>query len=145
MTIRYANVLGVSRLDSLGTSDVRAAVVTFDLGNVGFTGGSDTVTLGSAGWVDGEATTLSLAQMVGQALGVLVGQTVSLYDLMRGPPGQQEISTGGPLLYAVTPTLSAGNITGVTLMSAITGGSAVTTMAVYWDRPASFFVNFTVQ
>ena len=142
MTVRYANIYGITQVDALGTTDVRTALITFDLANVGFTGGSDTVTFGGAGWVDGVANTLTLAQII--AANLANGGTCTLFDIMRGPPGSQSTATNGPkIFYQGSLSVSTGNVIGLTLNTALTGGSAVTTTAAYWDRAGGIYVNYT--
>jgi hypothetical protein len=147
MSVRNAAIVAVNRLDSLGSREVQAACVLFDLGGgIGFTGSTDTVTIGGpGGWAFGLPTSATLAETIQSALGILTTLTVTLYDEMRGPPGQQFIATNGPAIYAVSPTVSADNIVGVQLYSALSGGVPLITVAAPWDRPAGIYVNFTAQ
>jgi hypothetical protein len=142
MTTRYANIYGVSQGDSLGSTLVRTAIVTFDLANVAFVGGTDTVQFGGGGWVGGVANTLTLAQII--AANLENGGAVTVFDVMRGPPGSQSTATNGPTIYFQgTLAVSAGNVTGLTLFSAMTGGSSVSPTAAYWDRAGAIYVNYT--
>lgn len=128
----------------LGSEKGGYAVVSFDLVNTVFTGGSDTITLGGGGTDEGASTSLTLAQIMQNRL--RNGKTVTLLGTLGGPfPGAQAAATNGPNIFPQGQTVSSGNITSITLNTAYTGGSAVTTTAAAWDRAASIIVNYTAS
>jgi hypothetical protein len=145
MTVRAANVKGITFLyEALGSALGGIALVTFDLVGVPYTGGSDTITLGGGGYDDEVATTNTLATIM--SLRRRDGKTVTLTGVGAVGPQvgyQLAASANGPLLYVQAATLSGGNVTSITLNTAYTGGSSVTTVSTsYWDRPAGIVVTY---
>ena len=59
--------------------------------------------------------------------------------------GLQEGAIFGPNLFAQSPTLSTGNVTGVTLFNAPTGGTAVTCQPGEWDSAAALLLLVTAS
>lgn len=146
MATRYANIKGVKFDDGhLGGDKGGTATIFFDGNSVAFTGGSDTIVLGGAGWVDGVANTSTLAVILANYR--RDGKTVTLYHAFPGPvPGYQAAATNGPDIYLQgTISVSAGNVIGATLESARTGGSNVTAAASAWERPASMCVDYQLS
>ena len=135
MTARAANVKGIKFLEEpRGANRQGVALVSFDLVNTPYTGGTDTVTLGGA-------TTATLATMLQNRR--RDGRTVTITQVMGGPaPGRQLAATNGPDIYVQAATVSAGNLASITLNSAATGGSAVTTTTAAWDAAATVLVSF---
>ena len=142
MTARAANVKGIKFLEEpRGANRQGVALVSFDLVNTPYTGGTDTVTLGGAGTENGVATTATLATMLQNRR--RDGRTVTITQVMGGPaPGRQLAATNGPDIYVQAATVSAGNLASITLNSAATGGSAVTTTTAAWDAAATVLVSF---
>jgi hypothetical protein len=143
MATRAANVKGIVVLwEYVASAQGGVALVTFDLVGVPFTGGSDTITLGGAGYDEEVASTDTLAVMMQKRR--RDGKTVTITSVASVGPqaGYQAAATNGPLLYVQSATLSGGNITSITLNTAYTGGSAVTTTTAYWDRPAAVLLTF---
>lgn len=146
MATRAANVKGISFLiEPLGSEKGGVCEVTFDLVGVPFTGGADTITLGGGGTDQGVTTTLTLAQIIQNRR--RDGKTVTL-TASQVPttvvPGSQAAATNGPTFYSQGATVSAGNITSITLNTvAGTGGSAVTTTTAAWDRPLGLIVCYS--
>ena len=143
MTVRAANVKGIKFMEEpRGANRQGTVLVTFDLINTPYTGGSDCITLGGGGTENGVATTLTLAQMIQNRR--RDGRTVTLTQAMGGPaPGRQlAASANGPDLYTQTVGITSNNVTGVTLLSAGTGGSAVTTTTGAWDAAATVVVSY---
>lgn len=141
MATRNANVKGIDFLyEPAGSALEGLAIVTFDLGQTAYTGGSDTIQIGGGGTENGVTTTATLATMIQNRR--RDGKTVTLYGVFAGPPGRQAAATNGPLLYVQSAAVSTGNIASIVLFSAITSGSAITTAAAYFDAAAAIFVLF---
>lgn len=145
MATRAANMKGITFLwEYIGSVYGGIALVTFDLIGVPFTGGSDTITLGGGGYDDEVATTNTLAVTMQNRR--RDGKTVTITSVCSVGPQvgyQAAASSNGPLLYVQGATLSGGNVTSITLNTAYTGGSAVTTVSTgYWDRPAGIVVSY---
>ena len=134
--------------EPLGANRAGVAIITFDIvGGAVYTGGSDTLQLGSASgsqaYENGvlSTTALTVATMLQNRR--RDGRTVTLTQCMGGPaPGAQAAATNGPLIAAQTVAVSSGNLT-MNLFSAPTGGSAITTTTATWDRPSTVMVQYT--
>lgn len=143
MATRAGNIKGIKFLEEpLGSEKGGVALVTFDLVNTVFTGGADTITLGGAGTDQGVATTLTLAQMIQNRR--RDGKTVTITGVAAASvfPGSQTAATNGPSIFVQAAAQSGGNVTSMTLNTATTAGSAVTTTAAAWDRAAGIAVSY---
>jgi len=140
MTTRPANVKSIEFLSSPRGDDHEAILlVSFDLLASAFTGGSDTITLGGAGYENEVATTSTLATMIANRR--RDGRTWTLGQVMGAWCGRQASATNGPDFWAQSAAVSAGNITSIVLMSASTGGSNVTTTTGMWDAACVLLVS----
>jgi hypothetical protein len=149
MATKFGNVKGIKFLEEpLGANRGGVALISFDIvGGAVYTGGTDTLQLGSASGSQAyenevlSTTALTVATMLQNRR--RDGRTVTLDGAMAGPaPGAQAAATNGPLINVQTPAISAGNIT-LNLFSAATGGSAITTTTATWDRAATVLVQYT--
>lgn len=139
MAARSANVQGVNFFDGpLGSEKGGVAWISFNLINLASTGGSDTISLGGGGYDGGASSTDSLATMLQKRR--RDGKTVTL-TAVGGcvSPGAQ----GSTLLYPQSGTIGSGNITGITLNTAATGGSSASSTTSTWDRDAMIAVSYT--
>jgi hypothetical protein len=144
MTVRYANIKGVKFIEEpRGDNGGILTLVTFDLDNQAYTGGTDTVSFGGGGYENEVATTLSLAVMLQNRR--RDGRTVTIAQAMGGWYGQQSAATNGPNIYVQSPTVSGGNITSVTLFNAATGGSAITCAASAWQSAGALILLITAD
>jgi len=136
MTAKNGNVKGIDLLSApRGLNEGALFLVTFDLLNTASTGGTDTISLGGGGYDQGVATTQTLAQMI--AARVRDGGTCTIDWVGQGNfPGYQ----AGNALYTTGATLSTGNITGIALQNAASGGSGVSTTSAGWDAAGSVIV-----
>jgi len=144
MTVRAGNVKGIKFIEEpRGANRQGTALISFDLVNTPYTGGSDTITLGGGGTENEVATTATVATMLQNRR--RDGRTVTISQVMGGPaPGRQlAASLNGPDLYVQGAALSSGNITGITLNTAAIGGSAVTTVTSAWDAAATVLVSYS--
>ena len=144
MAVRQANIKGIKVLEEpLGSDKGGVALVTFDLVNTVFTGGADTISLGGGGTDAGVATSATLATLMQNRR--RDGRTVTITGVAAASvfPGSQAAATNGPAIYAQLAAQAAGNVTSITLNSAATGGSAVTTTAAAWDRACGIAVTYT--
>ena len=152
MAIRQGNCKGIKFLEEPRGSDKGGiALVTFDMINQ-VVAAADTVNIGgsagtNAGTDGGTATTLTLAQLIQNRR--RDGKTVTLTGAAPASvfPGIQAAATGaaaGGLLYVQSATVTAGNVTGIALFTAPSGGVAVTTSAATsWDSAAGIAVSYT--
>ncbi len=151
MATKTGNVKGIKFVEEpLGANRAGMALISFDVvGGAVYTGGADTLQLGSAS----TSTAYENGVLSVPALTVATmlqnrrrdGRTVTLTQAMGGPaPGAQAAATNGPLIAAQTVAISAGNIT-MNLFSAPTAGSAITTTAAAWDRPCTVMVQYTAS
>jgi hypothetical protein len=149
MATKTGNVKGVRFLEEpLGANRAGIALISFDIvGGAVYTGGADTLQLGSAS----TSTAYENGVLSVPALTVATmlqnrrrdGRTVTLVQAMGGPaPGAQAAATNGPLIAAQSVAISSGNVT-MNLFSAPTGGSAITTTAAAWDRACTVMVEYT--
>lgn len=148
MATKTGNVKGIKFLEEpLGVSKVGLALITFDIvGGAVYTGGSDTLQLGSAS----TSTAYENGVLSVPALTVATmlqnrrrdGRTVTLTQCQGFAPGAQAAATNGPLIYAQSVSISSGNLT-MNLFSASTSGSAITTTTAAWDRACVVVVEFT--
>lgn len=136
MAVKNGNVKGIDLLAApRGMNNGAVVQVSFDLLNTASTGGTDTITLGGAGYHQGVATTLTLAQMI--AAEVRDGGTCTIDWVGQGVvPGLQ----AGNALYTTGATLSSGNVTSIALQTAPSGGSGVSTTSASWDAAGSLVV-----
>lgn len=145
MAVRTANVKGIKFIEEpLGSEKGGVALITFDINGVAFTGGADTITLGGAGFDEGVATTLTLAQIMQNRR--RDGKTVTLTGTSIASvfPGNQAAATNGPLLYVQACAISGGNLAGITLNTVPgTGGAACTCTATAWERAVGISVTYT--
>jgi hypothetical protein len=150
MATKFGNVKGIKFLEEpLGEGQNRAgvALITFDIvGGAVYTGGTDTLQLGSAStsqaYENGllSATALTVATMLQNRR--RDGRTVTLTQTQGAFNGAQAAATNGPNIFAQSVAISSGNIT-MQLLSAATGGSNITTTTAAWDRAAAIIVQFT--
>ena len=145
MATRNANILGVKFDDYYrGGAYGGVATVDFDLLSAAFTGGTDTIQLGGAGYVNGVANTDTLAVILSKQR--RDGKTVTLTGVAPGGAGSQAAATNGPNLFVQAAALSAGNVISATLNTTTpTGGSAVTAAASSWELPASLAVAYILS
>ena len=142
MTTRPANVKSIEFLASPRGDDHEAILlVSFDLIGMAYTGGSDTITLGGGGYESEQPTTDTIATMIANRR--RDGRTWTLGQVMGGWCGRQATSTNGPDFFAQSASISAGNIVGVVLMSAPSGGFNVTTTMSQggWDAACTLLVS----
>lgn len=140
MATRAANLKGIKFLEeSAGAEKGGVALVVFDLLNVAFTGGSDTIQLGGGGFDRGVATTNTLAVMIQNQR--RDGKTVTITGVAAASvvPALQ----AGVLGYIQSAAASGGNITSMLLKTAASGGSDVTFTSASWDRTAAIAVTYT--
>ena len=148
MATRFGNIKGIKFLEEpLGVNRAGVALITFDIvGGAVYTGGADTLQLGSASasqaYENGvlSATALTVATMLQNRR--RDGRTVTIDQCMGFSPGSQASATNGPLIYAQSVAVAAGVLT-LNLFNAAVAGSAVTTTASAWDRAGTLLVEFT--
>lgn len=143
MATRQANLKGVKFLEEpLGSEKGGVALITFDLLNTVFTGGSDTISIGGGGTDAGVTTSSTLAVLMQNRR--RDGKTVTITGVAAASvfPGSQAAATNGPLIYCQAAATSGGNVTSITLKTATTGGSDVTTTAASWDRAAGIALTY---
>jgi hypothetical protein len=149
LATKTGNVKGIKFVEEpLGANRAGMALISFDIvGGAVYTGGSDTLQLGSAS----TSTAYENGVLSVPALTVATmlqnrrrdGRTVTLTQAMGGPaPGAQAAATNGPLIAVQSAAISSGNVT-CNLFSAPTGGSAITTTTAAWDRAATVMVQYT--
>jgi hypothetical protein len=150
MATKFGNVKGIKFMEEalgLGQNRSGIALVTFDIvGGAVYTGGSDTLQLGSASgsqaYENGVLSTVALTVATMLQNRRRDGRTVTLVQCMGGWCGAQAAATNGPNIFAQTVAVSSGNLT-LNLFNAATGGSAITTTTAAWDRAATLLVEFT--
>jgi hypothetical protein len=138
MAAKTGNIKGIQFFDGpYGSGNGGVAWVSFDLLATGSTGGTDTITLGGGGYDDGVATTSTLAVVMQNRR--RDGKTITLTAVGGA------IANGlqaGTVLSPQAGSVSTGNITGITLNSAATGGSSATSTTAGWDRAAMVAVSY---
>lgn len=144
MAARNANVKGITILaEPKGPDHGGVALVTFDFINQVVTGGSDTVSLGGGGYDEGVATTLTLQQIMQNRR--RDGRTVTITGF-SGPvfPGYQTQSSVETVIYPqnASGSVSGGNVIGITLNTAASGGSSQTANSGAWDAAAGIVVTY---
>lgn len=139
MAAKAANVKGIQFHDGpAGSNNGGVAWVSFDLLATASTGGTDTVSLGGAGYDNGTATTDSLATILQKRR--RDGKTLTLTAVgAQLEPGLQ----AGVKLCPQAGTIGSGSITGVTLNTAATGGSSQSSTSANWDGAAMIAVSYT--
>lgn len=149
MATKFGNVKGIKFVEEpRGANRAGVAIISFDItGGAVYTGGADTLQLGSASgsqaYENGVLSTVALTVATMLQNRRRDGRTVTLTQAMGGPaPGNQAAATNGPLIAAQSVAISSGNVT-LNLFSAATGGSAITTTAAAWDIPATVMVQYT--
>lgn len=142
MATRAANVKGIKFLEEpRGSEKGGVALVTFDLLGVAFTGGSDTISIGGAGYDRGTSTSDTLATMIQKQR--RDGKTVTLTGVAGASvaPGLQ----GSTALYVQSAAVSGGNITSAVLKTAASSGSDVSATSAGWDQPAAIAVTYVAS
>jgi hypothetical protein len=150
MATKFGNVKGVKFVEEPlgeGLNRVGVALITFDIvGGAVYTGGSDTLQLGSASgsqaYENGVLSTVALTVATMIQNRRRDGRTVTLNQCFGAFNGAQAAATNGPNIFAQTVAVSSGNLT-LNLFSAPIAGSAITTTTATWDRAAALFVQFT--
>lgn len=149
MATKFGNVKGIKFLEEpRGANRAGVCLISFDIVGGGvYVGGTDTLQLGSAvasqAYENGllSSSVLTVATMIQNRR--RDGRTVTLTQAMGGPaPGSQAAATNGPLIFAQTVAISAGNLT-LNLFNAPTAGLAITTTAAQWDYASTLVVQYT--
>jgi hypothetical protein len=141
MSAKAGNVKGIQWYDGpYGSNNGGVAWVSFDLINTASTGGTDTVTLGGTGYDDGVATTSTLAVIMQNRR--RDGKTVTLTSV--GAAIAQGLQAGVGL-FPQAGTIGGGNITGITLNTAATGGASVSSTSAGWDRAAMLAISYVTN
>lgn len=145
MAAKSANVGGIVFHDGpSGSNNGGVAFVSFDLINTASTGGTDTVTLGGGGQDDRVTTTSTLAVIMQNRR--RDGKTVTLTGVGGCvSQGYQTISGVETPIYPQSGSVSSGNITGITLNTAATGGSSQSTTTSGWDREATIAISYVTN
>lgn len=149
MAVKFGNVKGIKFLEEpRGANRAGVAIISFDIvGGAVYTGGADTLQLGSAAvsqaYENGALSTVALLVSTMIQNRRRDGRTVVLTQAMGGPaPGNQASATNGPIIHSQAVTISAGVIS-LNLFNAATGGSAITTTTAQWDFAGTLMVQYT--
>jgi hypothetical protein len=131
MTVKLANIKGIDILGTpRGGDKGMVLAVAFDLAALAQTGGTDTITLGGGGTLNGVTNTLTLAQIIAAQL--RSAQGAFTIDWVGGVymPGYQ---AGNPLYPGGSVATSGGNVTGITVVTAPGGSTGQNTTSATWD------------
>jgi hypothetical protein len=135
MTVKNANIKAIDILGTpRGGDKGMVLAVSFDLAALAQTGGTDTITLGGGGQLNGNTNTATLATLIANALRSAMGAFT--IDWVGGVymPGYQ---AGNPLYPGGTIATSGGNVTGITVVTTPGGSTGQNTTSATWDAAMS--------
>lgn len=133
----FGNVKGIDLLSSPRGADEGAVfVVTFDLLAQAQVGGTDTIQLGGGGDDQEVAGTQTLAQMIQNRFRSAGGAFTIDWVGGNAFPGLQ----AGNKLYAQSAATSGGNVTGLKIYNAPSGGAGQNTTSAAWDSAVAIVV-----